>query len=97
MDPYRRARKAVAARDGAITPTTTEGLRHACRAVQTAHRLYKDADDTLETVCGPNKSHSIAISLDEESRHKAADHAQRAQRCFNECLKLLQPHWDPLK
>ncbi|KAI0357459.1 hypothetical protein OH77DRAFT_1399030 [Trametes cingulata] len=102
-DPYRRARKTVSARDEAYqsAKATTDGLQRACRAVQAAHRFYKDAKDALDTVCGPNKSFLVSIFSDEESRHKtyleAMDRAQKAQLCFDECLNLLRPHWDLLK
>ncbi|OJT14721.1 hypothetical protein TRAPUB_8774, partial [Trametes pubescens] len=101
-DPYRRARKTVAARDGMhlVTLSTTKALQHACRAVQAAHRLYQEAKENVDLLCGPNRSKLAVIFSDEESRNRtyleAATRAQEAQACYDECLNSLRPHWDLL-
>ncbi|KAI0632387.1 hypothetical protein C8Q77DRAFT_1272363 [Trametes polyzona] len=99
-DSYRTVRKKVATRDEAFldTKSTTADVQRACRAVQAAHRLYKEAKETLGSVCGPERGMLAVLFADEESRNKtyleAAERAREAQLCFNECLSKLKPHWE---
>ncbi|KAI0352215.1 hypothetical protein OH77DRAFT_809461 [Trametes cingulata] len=102
-ESYRKARKTVAAREEAYlsSKSTTKALRRACLAVQSAHHHYMKAMDLLDVVCSPKKSKWEAIVGDEQSRQEtyreAAKWAEKAQICFNESLRSLQPHWDLLK
>ncbi|KAI0370121.1 hypothetical protein BV20DRAFT_1036130 [Pilatotrama ljubarskyi] len=102
-ESYKKARKTVAAREEAYmsSMSTTKALRRACLAVQSAHHHYMKAMDLLDVVCSPKKSKWEAIVGDEQSRQEtyreAAKWAEKAQICFNECLRSLQPHWELLK
>ncbi|KAI0640312.1 hypothetical protein C8Q77DRAFT_126401 [Trametes polyzona] len=102
-DTYRRVRKTVGAREDSYlsSKATTKALRRACLAVQSAHHHYSKAMDLLDVVCSPKKSKWEAIVGDEQSRQEtyreAAKWAEKAQICFNECLRALQPHQDLLK
>ncbi|RDX44278.1 hypothetical protein OH76DRAFT_1359858 [Lentinus brumalis] len=102
-DEYTRARKTVGARDQAYVDgkVTTKALQHACNAIQSAHHHYMKAMELLDAVCSPKKSRWEAVMGDEQSRQttyrEAAEWAKKAQICFNECVRALQPHWDLLK
>ncbi|EJF67450.1 hypothetical protein DICSQDRAFT_177063 [Dichomitus squalens LYAD-421 SS1] len=102
-DDYTRARRTVAARDQAYSDSKamTAAMQHACHAIQSAHHHYRQAMDLLDAVCSPNKHRWEAVMGDEQSRQEtyreAADWAQKAQICFNECVRSLTPHWELLK
>ncbi|CDO76915.1 hypothetical protein BN946_scf184398.g3 [Trametes cinnabarina] len=102
-ETYRRARKTVATREEAYmsSKSTTKALQRACVAVQSAHHHYSKAMELLDVVCSPKKSKWEAMMGEEQSRQEtyreAAKWAEKAQICFNECLRSLQPHWDLLK
>ncbi|KAH9854485.1 hypothetical protein C2E23DRAFT_858610 [Lenzites betulinus] len=102
-EPYKKARKTVAAREDAFlsSRSTTKALQRACLAVQSAHHHYSKAMDLLDVVCSPKKSKWEAILGDEQSRQEtyqeAAKWAEKAQICFNECLRSLTPHRELLK
>lgn len=49
---------------------TTEALRHACTAIQSAHLHYSTAMDLLEAVCSPKKTRWEAMMGDEQSRQE---------------------------
>ncbi|OSD01130.1 hypothetical protein PYCCODRAFT_1504512 [Trametes coccinea BRFM310] len=98
-----KARKTVATREEAYmsSKSTTKAFQRACVAVQSAHHHYIKAMDLIDVVCSPKKSKWEAMMGEEQSRQEtyreAAKWAEKAQICFNECLRSLQPHWDLLK
>ncbi|KAI1786829.1 hypothetical protein LXA43DRAFT_752607 [Ganoderma leucocontextum] len=100
---YTRARKAVAARDQAYgdSKATTKAMEYARTAIQSAHHHYRQSMDLVDVVCGTRKNRWEAILGDEQSRQgtyrEAAEWAQKAQICFNECVQALTPHWGLLK
>lgn len=47
---------------------TTETLKRACRAVQSAHLYYTEAMNLLDTVCSPGRSGFMAALGDEQSK-----------------------------
>ncbi|KAI8980613.1 hypothetical protein BD414DRAFT_420307 [Trametes punicea] len=102
-ETYRRARKTVVTREEAYlaSKSTTKALQRACVAVQSAHHHYSKAMDLIDVVCSPKKSTWSAMMGDEQSRQEtyreAAKWAEKAQICFNECLRSLQPHWELLQ
>ncbi|RPD54504.1 hypothetical protein L227DRAFT_511669 [Lentinus tigrinus ALCF2SS1-6] len=102
-DEYTKARRTVGARDQAYqdSKATTKALQHACNAIQSSHHHYLKAMELLDAVCSPKKSRWEAAMGDEQSRQEtyreAAEWAKKAQICFNECVKSLQPHWELLK
>ncbi|KAI0652744.1 hypothetical protein C8Q79DRAFT_897399 [Trametes meyenii] len=102
-DSYKKARRTVSTREEAYlaSKSTTKALQRACLAVQSAHHHYMKAMDLLDVVCSPKKSKWEAIVGDEQSRQEtyreAAKWAEKAQICFNECIRSLQPQWDLLK
>ncbi|KAI9069688.1 hypothetical protein FKP32DRAFT_48084 [Trametes sanguinea] len=103
VEAYRKARKTVATREEAYmsSKSTTKAFQRACVAVQSAHHHYIKAMDLIDVVCSPKKSKWEAMMGEEQSRQEtyreAAKWAEKAQICFNECLRSLQPHWDLLK
>ncbi|KAI0328452.1 hypothetical protein GY45DRAFT_1347188 [Cubamyces sp. BRFM 1775] len=103
VETYRRARRTVATRDEAYaaSKSTTKALQRARIAIQSSHSHYREAMNLLDAVCSPNKSRWEAFVGDEQSRQEtyreAAKYAEKAQICYNECIRALQPHWDLLQ
>ncbi|EMD32499.1 hypothetical protein CERSUDRAFT_99225 [Gelatoporia subvermispora B] len=79
----------------------TLSLRRARHAVQSAHLHYRHAMDIVDSVCSPTGSKWGSAFGDEQSREQtykdAASSAHKAQVCFNECLRALEPHLDLLQ
>ncbi|KAL6304846.1 hypothetical protein BKA93DRAFT_251714 [Sparassis latifolia] len=77
---------------------TTDAMLFAQNAVQSSHHHYSHAMFLLEGVCGSHRSKIAAIMADEQSKEmtykEAAQWAQKAQICFNECLRTLEPFKD---
>ncbi|KAI0658280.1 hypothetical protein C8Q70DRAFT_1054883 [Cubamyces menziesii] len=98
-----KVRRTVATRDEAYAASkaTTKAMQRARIAIQSAHSHYREAMNLLDAVCSPNKSRWEAFVGDEQSRQEtyreAAKYAEKAQICYNECIRALQPHWDLLQ
>ena len=58
---------------------TTEALKHACNAIQSAHHHDSKAMDLLDAVCSPKKSRWEAIVGDEQSRQET--YRGKSSRC----------------
>ncbi|KAH9884647.1 hypothetical protein C8Q73DRAFT_796163 [Cubamyces lactineus] len=103
VETYRKVRRTVATRDEAYaaSKSTTKAMQRARIAIQSAHSHYREAMNLLDAVCSPNKSRWEAFVGDEQSRQEtyreAAKFAEKAQICYNECIRALQPHWDLLQ
>ncbi|KAI0962700.1 hypothetical protein AcW1_001465 [Taiwanofungus camphoratus] len=101
-DAIARAEKSVAAREEAYNDslTMTESFKRGRLAAQSAHHHYAQAMDLVDTVCSPKKNTWEAALGDEQSREQtyreAGSWAQKAQVCFNECLRVLEPYQDLL-
>lgn len=80
----------------ADSESMTEAFRFAQQAIQSAHHHYDKAMYLLEGVCGSGRGKLVAIMADEESKQatykEAASWSEKAQMCFNECLKRLDAH-----
>ena len=57
-------------RTGAQSVATTQALRHACTAIQSAHHHYSKSMDLLDAVCSPKRSKWESIMGDEQSRQE---------------------------
>ncbi|TFY55291.1 hypothetical protein EVJ58_g8341 [Rhodofomes roseus] len=79
---------------------TTEVLKRARLAVQSAHHHYTEAMNLLDTVCSPSRSGIMAALSDEQSKaqtyREAADWSQKAHVCLKACMMVLEPHMELL-
>ncbi|PCH34366.1 hypothetical protein WOLCODRAFT_148426 [Wolfiporia cocos MD-104 SS10] len=97
-DEVIRAEKSVSIREGYYHDcvAVTNTFKRARIAVQSAHHHYKEAMDIMDSVCSPKRSALASIMGDEQSKEQtyreAGQWAQKAQICFDECLRVLQPH-----
>ncbi|KAH9942970.1 hypothetical protein B0H21DRAFT_495836 [Amylocystis lapponica] len=102
-NPITRAEKSVAAREEAYVGSqeVTQALRRARLAIQSAHYHYRRNMDLMDAVCSPKRSKLAAMMGDEQSREatykEAANISQKAQVCFNEGVRALEPHMDMLQ
>ncbi|KAH9830450.1 uncharacterized protein C8Q71DRAFT_366397 [Rhodofomes roseus] len=97
-----RAEKTVTAREVSYEDSvaTTEVLKRARLAVQSAHHHYTEAMNLLDTVCSPSRSGIMAALSDEQSKaqtyREAADWSQKAHVCLKACMMVLEPHMELL-
>jgi len=97
-----RAEKTVTAREVSYEDcvATTEVLKRARLAVQSAHHHYTEAMNLLDTVCSPSRNGFMAALGDEQSKaqtyREAAVWSQKAHICLQSCLEALEPHMELL-
>jgi len=79
----------------------TEAFERARAFAQSAHHHYSQAMDLVDSVCSPSRSTWAAVMGDEQSKEQtykeAGSWAEKAQVCFNECLRVLAPYVDVLQ
>lgn len=98
-----KSEKTAAAREAAYdhSVVTTDALKRARAFIQSAHHHYNQAMDLVEGMCSPTRGTWTSILGDEQSKEQtykeAGSWAERAQVCFNECLRVLTPHLDVLQ
>ncbi|KAH9926439.1 uncharacterized protein B0H18DRAFT_1006114 [Fomitopsis serialis] len=97
-----RAEKTVTAREQSYEDcvATTEVLKRARLAVQSAHHHYTEAMNLLDSVCSPSRNGFMAALGDEQSKaqtyREAAVWSQKAHLCLQSCLEALKPHMELL-
>ncbi|KAL6304847.1 hypothetical protein BKA93DRAFT_825454 [Sparassis latifolia] len=97
-----RAEKVVAEVEGAYTDSQrmTNILQRVELAIQSTHHHYRNAMNDLDAVCGARRSKWESLLADEQSKEMtykaAAVWAQKAQKCFDEFLRVFDAHRDLL-